>query len=86
MLRLDENIKKDVVDQLYWDSRVNAADVQVEVSEGQVTLEGSVPSHNSRLSAESNAWLLKGEKAVDIKITVQEPTKPEMASDEEIQE
>jgi osmotically-inducible protein OsmY len=31
MPRNKEEIKKDVVDQLYWDSRVNAADVKVSV-------------------------------------------------------
>jgi osmotically-inducible protein OsmY len=60
MPRLDENIKRDIVDQLYWDSRVNAADVKVEVFDGIVTLSGSVNTSNARYSATSDAWMIEG--------------------------
>jgi osmotically-inducible protein OsmY len=60
MPRIDENIKRDVVDQLYWDSRVNAADVKVEVFDGIVTLSGSVNTSNARYSATSDAWMIEG--------------------------
>jgi osmotically-inducible protein OsmY len=60
MPRIDENIKRDVVDQLYWDSRVNAADVKVEVFDGIVTLSGSVNTSNARYSASSDAWMIEG--------------------------
>ena len=41
----DETIDKQVVDQLYWDSRVNASEVAVTVQNGKVTLHGTVPSY-----------------------------------------
>lgn len=32
MARRDEDIKKDVIDQLYWDDRVDASDIEVSVT------------------------------------------------------
>lgn len=86
MLRLDENIKKDVVDQLFWDSRVNAADVQVDVTDGQVTLKGTVPSYNSRLSAESDAWTIEGVIGVNNRVIVRSPSKKDTLTDAELKE
>jgi len=39
--RASEDIKKDVVDQLYWDDRIDASNVKAEVTNGAVTLTGS---------------------------------------------
>lgn len=41
MDRKDEEIKEEIVDQLVWDSRVDASDVSVRVTKGVVSLEGS---------------------------------------------
>jgi len=60
MPRTDENIKRDVVDQLYWDNRVNAADIKVEVLDSIVTLSGKVHTSNARYSAASDAWMIEG--------------------------
>jgi len=60
MPRIDENIKRDVVDQLYWDSRVNAADIKVTVFDGVVTLSGFVNTSNARYSAASDTWMSEG--------------------------
>jgi len=60
MPRLDENIKRDVVDQLYWDSRLNAADIKVAVLDGVVTLSGFVNTSNARYAAASDTWMIEG--------------------------
>lgn len=44
MIRADEEIKRDLVDELYWDYRVDASNVKAEVSDGKVRLTGTVPS------------------------------------------
>jgi hypothetical protein len=36
--RSSEDIKKDVVDQLYWDGRVNAASVEVVAVNNELTI------------------------------------------------
>jgi osmotically-inducible protein OsmY len=82
MARISEGIKKDVVDQLYWDSRVDASKVKVTVSDGKVLLSGSTPSFMSRHAAETDAYMVEGVVSVENRILV-EPTM-KVPSDEEI--
>jgi osmotically-inducible protein OsmY len=80
-----ENIKKNVVDQLYWDSSVDASDIEVQVDEdGQVTLSGSVPSYSAKKSATSTVWAVSGVTAVDNQIAVKYPSAVEYPSDSDI--
>lgn len=81
MARTDEEIKKDVVDQLYWDSSVDASKVEVVVDHGIVTLRGSVPSYTSRTAAFSDAWTVSGVGQVVDNINVEYPT---VSTDDEI--
>jgi osmotically-inducible protein OsmY len=71
MLRPSEEIKKDVTDQLYWDSRVDASDVTVAVDGGRVDLRGKVPSLSARQSAERDAWAVRGVTDVQNEVTVE---------------
>lgn len=69
----NEDIKKDVVDQLYWDDRVDASHVKVEVAERTVRLSGHVPSYTARRAAETDAWLVAGVVSVDSRLEVVYP-------------
>lgn len=82
--RSSEDIKKDVVDQLYWDGRVNAADVEVKVADGTVRLEGTVPVYSARRAAEEDAWRVPGVRAVANDLQVVYPREVEVPPDEEI--
>ena len=44
MARTEEDIRQDILEQLLWDYRVDAADIQVNVEGGIVSLRGSVPT------------------------------------------
>jgi osmotically-inducible protein OsmY len=79
----DEDIDKQVVDQLYWDSRVRVSDVAVTVDNGRVTLRGEVPSFNAKTTAIKDAYQVKGVTFVDDELTV---SYPELPSDAEIKE
>jgi osmotically-inducible protein OsmY len=79
-----EEIKKNVVDQLFWDSRVDASDILVEVSDGSVTLLGHVPSHVSRHAAEADAWTVPGVTWVDNQISVLYPASYSLPTDHQI--
>lgn len=79
-----EDIKKDVVDQLYWDGRIDAANVQVEVSEDRVILSGTVPTVASRHAADEDAWLVEGVRAVENRLTVEHPAGVPTPSDDTI--
>lgn len=47
----DEKVKKQIVDELYWDNRVNSADIQVQVAGGSAILHGTVPDYVARGAA-----------------------------------
>ncbi|MFW6180245.1 MAG: BON domain-containing protein [Spirochaetota bacterium] len=64
MARTDEQIKKDVVDQLYWDNQTDASGVQVMVNRGNVTLSGVVPTYAARKAAVNDAWMVPGVRSV----------------------
>ncbi len=67
----DQKIKKDIIDHLFWDHRVDASRVTVEVKAGSVTLSGTVPDYASRQAAESDVWSIPGTRSVENQITVE---------------
>lgn len=85
MLYTDEQIKKNVVDQLYWDRRVDAADIVVEVDNTNVTLKGKVPSYSERVAAYNAAWSVPGVASVDNEIAVDLPKTLTVPTDAEMQ-
>lgn len=70
MPRIEEDVKQDVVDQLAWDDRVNAAAVDVEVCESTVVLRGIVPSYWSKTAAIEDTELVPGVDRVDDQLAV----------------
>jgi len=66
----DEDIKVEVVKQLYWDSRVDASEIHVSVRSGEVTLEGFVPSFLSRQAVNEDARSVAGVVSVNNKVMV----------------
>jgi osmotically-inducible protein OsmY len=84
MVRTDEGIKVDIVDQLSWDTRVDAADVTVTVDNGRVTLGGSVPTYAAKLAAEDDAWVVAGVRAIQNQIAVTSPPGVSMPSDADL--
>jgi osmotically-inducible protein OsmY len=53
-----------IIDQLRWDPRVDANDVQVTVDGGWATLTGTVPNLRARIAATDAAWSVWGITAV----------------------
>jgi len=84
MNRKDETIKKEVVDQLYWDNRVDADDVTAHVDNGVVTLKGTVPTHGARSSAVTDTWMIDGVTSVEDQIDVELAPTVEIPTDAEI--
>ncbi|MGD9395609.1 MAG: BON domain-containing protein [Candidatus Thorarchaeota archaeon] len=81
----DEQIKKAVVDMLYWDSRVDASDIHVEVTDGEVTLRGTVPSYAVKEAALFDAWKIPGVKKVNNNSFVRFPSTAKTLSDSDIE-
>ena len=81
----DEQIKKAVVDMLYWDSRVDASGIQVEVKDGVVTLEGTVPSYGVKEAALFATWKIPGVKQVNNSSSVKFPSSAKILTDSQIE-
>src|ERR1700738_4766806 len=72
-MRSDNEIERDVRDELKWDPDLNADDIAVSVKNGVVTLAGFTPSHTDRLEAEAAAKRVAGVHAVANDIEVRLP-------------
>jgi osmotically-inducible protein OsmY len=62
-----------VIQELRWDTRVEAADVGVAVHDGVVTLAGTVESHAARLAAREAAFRVGGVRDVADELRVEIP-------------
>lgn len=82
--RTFEDIKKDVVDQLYWDYRVDASDITVSFDDGTLVLSGTVPSYTAKDAAEDDAWSVQGVSILRNDLTVSFPEEFIVPDDEEI--
>lgn len=84
MILTKEETKKRIVNQLFWDSRVDASEITVDFADGRVVLSGIVPSYIVRRAAESDAYIVEGVNRVENKIQVRYPTAAPQPSDSEI--
>lgn len=71
-MKTDNQIQKDVMDELKWQPFLNSSEIGVAVKNGIVTLSGTVDSFSKKLSAERAAKKVTGVKAIaeDIQIGV----------------
>lgn len=85
MQRSDQEILQDIRKQWEFNSRVDASALEVEVSNGQVTLSGTVPSYPVLKAAEKDAKIILGVRSLENRITVHPPTEQmTFPTDEEI--
>lgn len=69
-MKNNEDLQKDVQDAIKWEPLLNAAEIGVTVSDGIVTLSGTVDSYVKKLEAERAAKNVAGVKAIVEKIEV----------------
>ena len=72
-IRIDEQIQRDVLEELRWDARVKPNEIGVAVNDGVVTLTGWVDSYMKKWGAEEAAHRVRGVKAVANQIEVRLP-------------
>jgi osmotically-inducible protein OsmY len=78
--RSDDRIREDVSDRLTDDPLVDASDIEVSVSNQEVTLSGTVASRNERRLAEEVAEQVSGVKYVQNNLRVKVPIRSSGAS------
>lgn len=79
-----EEVKNEIVDQLFWDSRLNASNIHVEVSGRKVTLTGKVPSCTAKTAAEADTLRVSGVSCVINNLRIQYPAGFKLPTDIEI--
>jgi osmotically-inducible protein OsmY len=77
MERTDEQIQRDVLDELKWDARIQPNEVGVSVKDGVVALTGWVDNYGKKWVAERTAHRVRGVKAVANDIEVRLPSSAE---------
>jgi osmotically-inducible protein OsmY len=75
MTRNDERIKRDVAAQLSRNSRVDSGAVNVEVTDGEVTLSGTLPSLSVCMAAVEMSESVAGVRSVknNLKVKIPKP-------------
>ncbi|MEO6682387.1 MAG: BON domain-containing protein [Ginsengibacter sp.] len=68
--RSDEKLKDEIEEKLYHDSFVDATDIEVSVSDGEVTLSGTVDNRQTKRRAEDLAEDISGVKDVSNHLTI----------------
>jgi osmotically-inducible protein OsmY len=76
-MRTDNEIKRDVEDELHWDPDVDPTDIGVAVKNGVVTLTGFVRSYGQKFAAERAAKRVAGVMALANDIEVRLPGEDE---------
>jgi osmotically-inducible protein OsmY len=75
--RTDQQIQRDVLDELKWEARVQPNEIGVAVKDGVVTLTGWVDTYSKKWAAEEAALRVRGVKAVANDIEVRLPSAAE---------
>ncbi|TXT56770.1 MAG: hypothetical protein BAJATHORv1_20363 [Candidatus Thorarchaeota archaeon] len=85
MTKKSELIKKRVIDQLFWDNRVDASDIEVAVDGTEVKLKGKVPSYTARERAVLDTWTVQDVTKVENELDIEYPSIIEIPNDDEIE-
>jgi osmotically-inducible protein OsmY len=81
----DEQIKMNVTSQLFWDDRVDASNVKVEVKDGTVILGGEVSTPLARAAAIETSWDMAEVRAVIDEMTTRPAVDDELPPDVELE-
>lgn len=76
-MKTDKAIRLNIIDELVWDSNIDAAHIGVEVENGIVTLRGHTPSFAEKWSVEHIARRIAGVRAVVNELEVRLPNTSE---------
>ena len=84
MGNIKQDIRKQVLDQLQWDNRVEIEDLEVDVMEGRLSMRGTVPSYDTLRAAEESVYVIPGIHSVDNSLIIKYPEDITVPTDEDI--
>src|SRR5438132_13959169 len=79
----DEEIQKNVLEELKWEARVKPSEIGVTVKDGVVTLVGTIDSYSKKWNAEEIALRVAGVRTVVNELEVKLPSS-DVRKDEQI--
>jgi osmotically-inducible protein OsmY len=81
-MKTDIEIRKDIMEELDWDAKINGSAINVDLKEGHVVLSGTVDSYPKKIRAEEAVRRIMGVKSVgnDLKVII--PTSSKRADAE----
>jgi osmotically-inducible protein OsmY len=82
IMSTDKTLQNDVLSELDWEPRVNAAHIGVSATAGVVTLTGHVENYAEKNAAEKAAWRVKGVKGIAEELEVRLPNGIKRSDDE----
>jgi len=80
----DQELGTRVKDQILWDGRVPAADLDITIEDSKAILRGTVPSYRAKMAAAEDAWVVSGIQKVDNQLTVKYPPAVTVPPDSDI--
>lgn len=78
----DTELRQNIIDELEFEPRVDAADIGVAVEDGIVTLSGHVASYAEKVAAEHTVQRVKGVRGIAEEIEVRYPDEKKTADDQ----
>lgn len=85
MERSSEDIRKDIINQLKWDNRIDEKGIYVDVTDHKVVLSGFVYSHFQRSEAEMNCRTIPGVTAIENNLKIRRPEGVPSVEDKQIE-
>jgi osmotically-inducible protein OsmY len=76
-MKTNAELQRDVLDELLWDPSINAANLQVRVDRGKVTLSGSIASYTEKWAAKRATERVRGVISVANNVEVRLPADDE---------
>ena len=70
MNKTDAQLKQEIEEELRWDPKVNAAQIEVRVDGGSISLTGSVDTHGEKWAAADAARRVNGVRMVEHDLSV----------------
>lgn len=85
-MNLDEQMEKNIINCLYWDPRVDASGIDVEVVNRKAKIKGAVANHSTCETVEKIVSATPGVLWVANKLAVRQPSDSWLSSDDEIEQ
>lgn len=80
----NEDLKKEVMDELHWDNRIDSSKINVTVEDGIITLSGTVPTYYDLKNAVVAVWRISGIIQVINNLSISYVSPPMLPNDIEI--